>query len=105
METKMNALWIATLGASFACYLLKLAGFLIPEHLLKRPRLQRINELIPVVLLSALVAVQTVSNESKLVIDHRLAGVAVAAVALKIKVSFPIMMMLAAITSAVIYRI
>jgi uncharacterized membrane protein len=105
METKMNALWIATLGASLACYLLKLAGFLIPETLLKRPRLQRINELIPVVLLSALVAVQTVSDESKLVIDHRIAGVAVAAVALKMKVSFPIMMMLAAITSAIIYRI
>lgn len=101
----MTPLWTAVLGASFACYILKLAGFLIPESILNRPRLQRINELIPVVLLSSLVAIQTFANKTQIVIDHRLAGVAVAAVALKFRASFPIMMLLAAVTSALVYRI
>lgn len=101
----MTPLWTAVLGASFACYLLKLAGFLIPESILNRPRLQRINVLIPVVLLSSLVAIQTFANEAQITIDHRLAGVTVAAVALKFRASFPIMMLLAAITSALVYRI
>ena len=87
------------------CYLLKLSGYLIPDSLFANPRFQRINTLIPVVLLSALVAVQTFGNKSALVIDQRLAGVLVAAIALKLKAPFPLMMVLAALTSALIYRI
>ncbi len=101
----MNALWIATLGASVACYVLKLLGFLLPESWLNRPRIQRINSLIPVVLLSSLVSVQTFTTESKVQIDHRLLGVAAAAIALKFKLSFPIMMVIAAATSAIFYRL
>ena len=101
----MNALWIATLGASVACYALKLLGFLLPESWLNRPRIQRINSLIPVVLLSSLVSVQTFTTESKVQIDHRLLGVAAAAIALKFKLSFPIMMVIAATTSAIFYRL
>jgi hypothetical protein len=101
----MNALWIATLGASAACYALKLLGFLVPESWLNRPRIQRINLLIPVVLLSALVSVQTFTMESKVQLDHRLLGVTAAAFALKFKFSFPIMMIIAASTSAIAYRL
>jgi uncharacterized membrane protein len=101
----MNALWIATLGASVACYALKLLGFLLPESWLNRPRIQRIISLIPVVLLSSLVSVQTFTTESKVQIDHRLLGVAAAAIALKFKLSFPIMMVIAAATSAIFYRL
>jgi hypothetical protein len=64
----------------------------------------RINTLVPIVLLSALVAVQTVGNKKELVIDQRLAGVAVALVLLKFKASFPIVVVGAAITSAAIYN-
>jgi hypothetical protein len=59
---------------------------------------------VPIVLLSALVAVQTVGNKKELVIDQRLAGVAVALVLLKFKASFPIVVVGAAITSAAIYN-
>ena len=100
----MSALWIATLGSSAICYFIKLLGHSLPQSLLKRPRIQQINELIPVVLLSALVAVQTLTKDGSITIDHRLAGVSVAAIALRFKAPFPVMMALAALTSALIYN-
>jgi branched-subunit amino acid transport protein len=100
----MSELWIATLGASVICYLLKLLGYSLPQSTLNNPRVQRINTFIPIVLLSALVSVQTLTFNSEVVIDHRLAGVVVAALALKMRVSFPLMMVAAAFTSALIYN-
>lgn len=101
----MIELWIATLVSSITCFLLKILGFSAPDSLLNQPRIQRINTFIPIVLLSALVAVQTLGSQKAVVIDHRLAGVVAAAVALRLKAPFPLMMLTAAIVSAVIYRI
>ena len=101
----MSALWIATLVTSAVCFILKYIGYSLPESLLNKPQVQRINSLIPIALLSALVAVQSFGAEDSVVIDHRLAGVAVAAVALRLGANFPTMMLLAAVISAVIYRI
>ena len=100
----MNELWIATLGASAICYLLKILGYSLPESTLNNPRIQRVNTFIPIVLLSALVAVQTLTIDSEVVVDHRLVGVLVAAIALKMRVSFPIMMVSAALSSALVYH-
>ena len=63
------------------CFILKYIGYSLPESLLNKPQVQRINSLIPIALLSALVAVQSFGAENSVVFDHRLAGVAVAAVA------------------------
>ena len=101
----MSELWIATLLASLFCFILKFLGFSMPESILNQPRIQRINSFIPIVLLSALVAVQTFGSKQNVVIDHRLAGVAAAAIALRLKASFPLMMLTAAIVSALVYRI
>jgi len=100
----MNELWIATLGASAICYLLKILGYSLPESTLNNPRIQRVNTFIPIVLLSALVAVQTLTIDSEVIVDHRLIGVLVAAIALKMRVSFPIMMISAALSSALVYN-
>ncbi len=100
----MSELWIATLGASAICYLLKLLGYSLPESTLNNPRIQRVNTFIPIVLLSALVAVQTLSMDSEIIVDHRLVGVLVAAIALKMRVSFPVMMVSAALSSALVYN-
>ena len=100
----MTTLWAATLITSAICYLLKVLGYSIPNRILNHSRIQRINILIPVVLLSALVAVQTLSNKKEILIDHRLAGVVAAALALKFKAPFPIMMLIAALVSALVYR-
>jgi branched-subunit amino acid transport protein len=101
----MNSLWIATLITSAICFLLKFVGYSLPESLLNRPAIQRINSFIPIALLSALVAVQTFGADRNIVVDHRLAGVGAAAIALRFKASFPVMMLLAAIVSALVYRI
>ena len=61
--------------------------------------------LVPIVLLSALVGVQTFATEKEIVIDQRFAGVLVALIALKLKASFPIVVASAAITSAAIYNL
>ena len=105
MEKVMTPIWIATLVTSFICFVLKLLGYSLPESILNKPIVQRINSLIPIALLSALVAVQTFGIEKSVQIDHRLAGVVVAGIALRFKASFPVMMLLAAITSAAIYNL
>ncbi len=100
----MTPIWIAVIGASVTAFLNKYIGHSVPERWLNKPRFMRINTLVPIVLLSALVAVQTFGNKKELVIDQRLAGVAVALVLLKFKASFPIVVVGAAITSAAIYN-
>ena len=105
MEKAITPIWIATLVTSLICFVLKLLGYSLPESILNKPIVQRINSLIPIALLSALVAVQTLGMEKSVQIDHRLAGVVVAGIALRFKASFPVMMLLAAITSAAIYNL
>ena len=104
MAIPLSSLWIATLGASALCYIIKFLGYSVPENWLNRPRIQRINELIPVVLLSALVAVQTVAKNGDISFDHRLFGLGAAALALKWRLSFPLVMLAGALASALVYR-
>jgi branched-subunit amino acid transport protein len=101
----MSAIWIATLITSLICFLLKLAGYSLPKSLLNQPKIQRINTFIPIALLSALVAVQSLGVDQSVVIDHRAAGVGAAAFALRLGANFPTMMVLAATVSAVVYRL
>jgi hypothetical protein len=100
-----NALWIGVIGTSVIAYGLKLAGHSVPEKFLSHPLIKRINLLIPIALLSALVAVQSVTTKSSIVLDHRLAGLGAAIVALAFKASFPIVVLSAAITSAAVYNL
>ena len=101
----MTTIWIAVIGASVTAFLNKYIGHSVPEQWLDRPRFKRINTLVPIVLLSALVGVQTFATKKELVIDQRFAGVAVALIALKFKASFPVVVASAAITSAAIYNL
>jgi len=65
---------------------------------------QLIKPLIPIALLSALVAVQSFSEKSKLMVDQRLVGLSVAMIALFLKASFPVVVLSAAVSSAAVYR-
>ena len=100
----MNVFWIATIGTSIFAFTLKYMGHSIPERWLAHPKIQRINTLIPIALLSALVGVQTFTNKSTVLIDHRLVGVSVAVIALLLKAPFPIVVLSAAVTSAAMYN-
>jgi len=100
----MSPFWIATIGTSLIAFALKYAGHSIPQRWLENPKIQRVNLLIPIALLSALVAVQTFTSKATVMIDHRLAGVSVAVIALLLKAPFPVVVLSAAITSAAIYN-
>ena len=101
----MSALWIGVIGTSVLAFALKYLGHSVPEKFLTNPRVLRINALIPIALLSALVGVQTITDKGKWVIDQRLAGVAVALTALALKAPYFVVVISAAVTSAVLYRI
>ena len=100
----MTVFWMATLGTSLVAFLLKYSGHSVPERWLSHPKIQRINALIPIALLSALVAVQSFSEKSELMIDQRLVGLTVAIIALILKAPFPIVVLSAAISSAAVYN-
>ena len=97
--------WWTVLISSFGAFLLKFSGYALPERWFEHPRLQRIANLIPVALLSALVITQTFSNKHDLVIDTRFAGLGVAIIALAFRAPFIVMVLLSALTSAILHRI
>ena len=99
----MTIFWVATFGTSLVAFLLKYSGHSVPERWLSHPRIQRINALIPIALLSALVGVQTFSEKSALMVDQRLVGLSVAVVALLLKAPFPVVVLSAALSSAAVY--
>lgn len=101
----MTQMWIAVIGTSAIAFGLKYFGHSIPEKYLTNPRALRINTLIPIALLSALVAVQTFGDKSKLVIDQRLAGLAVAVIALALKAPFPVVVLGSAAASALVFHL
>jgi branched-subunit amino acid transport protein len=101
----MNAMWIGIIATSVIAFLLKYLGHSVPERWLSHPRILKINSMIPIALLSALVAVQTFTNEKSLVIDQRLAGLAVAVIALILRAPFAIVVISAAATSAALYHL
>jgi hypothetical protein len=94
--------WAAILATAAGCYLLKLAGLSLPEWVLEHPVMARISDLLPVALLAALAAVQTFSTGDSLVLDARVAGVAVAIVALLLRAPFLVVVGAAAATAALL---
>ncbi len=100
----MDTLWLGVIGTSVIAYALKFSGHSVPEKFLSHPLIKRINLLIPIALLSALVAVQSVTTKSSIVIDHRLVGLAAAIIALIFKAPFPVVVLSAAISSAAVYN-
>jgi len=98
-------MWIVLGATSALCFAMKLLGHLVPESWLANPRLQRINALIPIALLSALVVAQGLVVKTHVVIDHRLAGLGAALGLLVAKAPFPVVVVGAAVTSAVLYHL
>jgi branched-subunit amino acid transport protein len=94
--------WTTIVVAGLGCYALKLAGLSIPAAVLNRPLVQRVAGLIPVALLSALVAVQVFTDEHRLVVDERAAGLATAVVLLVARAPFLVVVVGAALTAALL---
>jgi hypothetical protein len=101
----LDPYWLAVIGTSLFAFILKYLGHSVPKRWLSHPRILKINSLIPIALLSALVAVQSFTQDSRLVADQRMAGVGVAIVALILRAPFPIVVLSAAATSAALFQI
>ena len=94
-------LWVAVIVAALIAFALKLAGFLVPESVLSHPRARRVTAAIPVAMLAALVATQTLGGpDGTLVVDARVAAVGVAVVALLLRAPFIVVVVLGAATAA-----
>jgi branched-subunit amino acid transport protein len=98
-----TTLWLAVLGGALGCYLLKLAGLAVPAEWMERPWLIRVVDFTPAALLAALVAVQAVAAGHSLVLDGRLVGLAVAALALAFRAPFIVVLVLAGATGALVH--
>jgi branched-subunit amino acid transport protein len=94
--------WTTIVVAGVGCYLLKLAGLSVPATVLERPLVKRVAGLIPVALLSALVAVQVFTADTRLVLDERAAGLAAATVLLVLRAPFLVVVCGAAATAALL---
>ncbi len=95
-----DTLWTAVVVASVGCYLLKLAGLSVPAAWVEQPWMARIVDFVPAALLAALVAVQGLTSDDRVVVDGRLAGLAVAALALALRAPFIVVLALAGATGA-----
>ena len=98
-------IWTAVIGSSIVAFAFKFIGQSIPQSVLAHPRIAKIADLIPTALLAGLVAVQTFANKTELVVDQRLAGLAVAAIALYLRANFLVMLLAATLTSAILHQI
>lgn len=94
--------WSAVLATAAACYLLKLAGLLVPERWLEGDVTTRVLALMPVALLAALCAVQTLASGERLLLDARVLGVAAGAVALLLRAPFIVVVATAAVVAALV---
>jgi len=95
-------MWGAVLLASAGCYALKLAGMSLPQRVLADERVRRIGALLPVALLSALVATGTFATGQDLTVDARAAGLAVAAVAVLLRAPFLVVIVAASRATALV---
>jgi branched-subunit amino acid transport protein len=95
-------LWPAVVVASASCYALKVLGLSLPKRLLDNRRVQVIAALLPVALLAALIATQTLSHGQRLTIDARVPGVMCAVVAVVLRAPFLVVVALAAATTAAV---
>ena len=98
-------IWTAIIATSFIAFMLKYLGQAVPAAWLENARIQKFALYLPTALLAALVAVQSLGNEKNIVFDARSIGVLVAAVALFFKAPFPVVVLLAALTSARIHQL
>jgi branched-subunit amino acid transport protein len=96
-------LWLLVLLTAAGCFLLKLAGYLVPARVLEHGGIRRIVELVPVALLAALVVVEAIGSGEHVQWDAaRLAGCGVGALAVWRRAPFLVVVVLAAVVAALV---
>jgi branched-subunit amino acid transport protein len=93
--------WLAVGLVCVGCYVEKLLGMLVPAATLARwPLIDRLARRLPAALLAALVVTGALVRGHSLVIDARLAGLAVAVALLLVRAPLVVVVVGAALTAA-----
>jgi branched-subunit amino acid transport protein len=100
-----QAIWLTISISVIVMLAMRIIGYLLPPQWVSKERVLRITALIPIVLLAALIAVQTMTSDSELVIDHRFVGLLAGAIALYFKRSFLTVMVIAGATGSLFYNL
>ncbi len=87
---------LAVIVLAVGTYACKAAGPLFAAGRELSPTMQRLTDLLPAALLAALVATQTLATGSSLVLDARVVGVSVAAVAVWLRAPFAVVVLVGA---------
>lgn len=95
-----TALWVTVLAACLLGFVTKYAGYLVPEGLVDGPRRSRVIGLLPVALLAGLLVTQTVGGGDSIILDARLAAVALAVVLMWRRANFVIVIFAATALAA-----
>lgn len=94
---------IAIVAITIGVWGQRLAGaFLVGPWLEKRPRFSRAASLLPAAVVMAVIVQLTLTRAGSLVVDERLAGMAVAAVLVWRKAPFLVVVLAAAVTTALL---
>lgn len=96
------SLWHWIVLACAVAFATKWLGYAIPARFLQNPRMTHIAACMTVALLSALTVMNTLAEGSRLVLDARLAALAVAAVALWLRAPFLLVVVLGAASAALL---
>ncbi|MFM6966305.1 MAG: AzlD domain-containing protein [Rhodoluna sp.] len=96
------SLWLGIFLGATAVFSWKIFGYLVPHTVLDNPRISRIASLLTVALLSALTGVQMLTGGGHIQFDARIPALALAAILLRFKAPFIVMVAAAAAMSALL---
>jgi uncharacterized membrane protein len=95
-------MWLAIAVGCVGCFALKLVGYSLPRRVIEQPVVKHIAELLPVALLTALIATQTFTTGHHLQLDARAAGLLAAAIAVRFKAPFLVVVAVACVVTALV---
>lgn len=93
-------LWSWVLLAAGVAFLIKLAGYLLPQSFLDSPPITELAATLTVGLLASLTVLNAIGSGQALLFDSRLLALAAAAVALKLRAPYLVVVVVGALAAA-----
>jgi len=93
-------IWLAVIVASAAVYSWKMFGHLVPQRLMKNPRILQVSSMLTIALLAGLVGIQSLVSKGQFHPDARIPAVLVAVLLTALRVPFVIMVIAAGLVAA-----
>ena len=95
-------LWWWLVIASVLCFVIKFVGYTVPSSLMDNPRIAYKSGIVTIGLLAALTAANTFASGEKVVFDARIGGLIAAAIALKLKAPFILVVIIGAVATGLL---